>query len=291
MTLPAATIAEGVLGLEATHTANGFSLGCEKGAALPRVKLRRILGLHSKELEDAAMANTGRMGETPLPSLMRGKTVTYEGELQAASLPALRTLENSMRGAFQRDTQQTFTVAPPVARGGVSHSFVARILQCTLDDEQTRGPSSFLRYSRAFVLAVRQYDPRYYVTTEVEDTGNTPGSTATLANDGNAPTEPTFVFPGDDALDQVEVRNQTTGRELLFTGLLGLVESGDSLTIDFARREVYNEAGDDLSGRMDVAGSDWWDEGEPGIIPGSNVIWGGGTGTVSWDVSFHPANW
>jgi hypothetical protein len=290
MTLPAATIAEGVLGLEGIHTANSFALN--DLSTYPQAKLRRILGLHSKELDDASMPASGRVGEISLPSLQRGKTVTYEGELRATSLPSLRTIANDMRGAFQQDDTYTFVVAPPVARGGASHFFGARVLQLTLDDEQTRGPSSHQRYSRAFVLAVRQYDPRYYVSAQVSDTGNTPGSTATVVNDGTAPSEPTFNFPGDPALDQVEVRNQTTGRELLFTGLTGLVDTGETFRIDFGRREVYNvQTGDDLSGRMDVAGSDWWDEGEPGIIPGTNVIWGGGTGTVSWDVAFYPANW
>jgi hypothetical protein len=291
MTLAAATVAEGVLGLEGIHSANGFDLE-GRGSTMPRARLRAITGLHSKELEDSAMANTGRMGETSLPSLMRGKTVTYSGELEARTLPELRVLENSMRGAFQQDTVLTFTVAPPPARGGVSHSYTGRVLQLTLDDELRFGPTRIPSpHARAFVLAVKQYDPRYYVTTATSDTESA-GVATVLTNEGNAPTEPSFTVIGGASLDQADIRNQTTGKKLLFTGLLGLVPAGQSMVVDFANREVYNSVtGADLSGRMDVTLSDWWDEGTPGVVPGANSLIVLGTGTTSYTVTFKSANW
>jgi len=67
----------------------------------PRVKIREIGGLFGlSDGTDLVDAPTNRDGETPRRSRRRGKTITYEGLVEALSVPSWQQYAADLRSAF-----------------------------------------------------------------------------------------------------------------------------------------------------------------------------------------------
>jgi hypothetical protein len=79
----------------------------------------------------------------------------------------------------------------------------------------------------------------------------------------------------------VELRSNTITRKLTLLDL-----PAGALEVNFAERRITVD-GDDMSGKLDLDESDWWDARVPGLVPGANSV------QVShgpWTVSFHDAD-
>ena len=307
--LAPATLIEGVLGLEAFHTfaapgcpavtLNDRSTvavatlpdGTIQRDVLPRYKVRRITGLRSRpDADDTREPVRGGIGELVYPSLQRGKTVVYEGSVEALSLESLRAATTTLLAAFSNTSSEgTMTVSPPAGRGGVSWSYVARSLACDIDDVQDRGPRAVYRWARNFTLSVRQGDPRYY--TAGVNVGGASGATVGVTNLGTAPSEPVFTLAGPIAPPVTIERLGPDPRQLVFaTSIAWLaINAGKHLVVEFGRRpRAYSpEAGGDFAALLTFA-SNWWDEGVGGILPGAQDIKVTG---AAWAVAFNHASW
>lgn len=280
----ALTIAHGHPGLEVPHIWNG-GLTMNVRSARPWIKLNKITGGHSlSEIEDDRDNNTGRRGETPRPAYARGKTVVYEGVLLSKTLDAMRLTATQMRGAF-RDRNNEGTM---LLNGELDWFFRGRVMSFDMDDEQFTGWGSIFPFQRAFTLALRMSDGRYYYTVPHDDSaaGWASASVHLLTNEGIADTDPIFkvAIPGADATVTLENLSMPTSNgtaRLRFTHLpAGL------FTVDFNTR-FADVGGVDVSGKWDVAYSQWWDEEIEGMHPGDNnlKVTGG-----AWGVSFYHAS-
>src|SRR3954447_11985615 len=89
-----------VPGLNGTHTWNDDVVLNDR-TVWPRVKLNRIPGLHTlPELEDQRDLPVGAMGEIPRPSLTRGKSLVYEGTVEARTQVELEAFRSDLLQAF-----------------------------------------------------------------------------------------------------------------------------------------------------------------------------------------------
>jgi hypothetical protein len=291
-------LGDGVLGLEALHTwqaSEWYALTIGDLAANPRYKIDRISGLHSlPEGDDSRGNRTGQIGEVAYPSDIHGKTVVYEGRIQAKTLKALREATMDMRSAFSRRvTEGRMDVAPLDAYGTVDHYFHARAIQLDIDEEQLTGPRNLWPFQRRFILGLRMSDPRFYAPTLITDSGKPLGLTVTsYQNDGNAPTDPVFTIEGPVFGNIIIERTSPNPKQLRFTSLgEGEIPAGETVTVDFATRTATVTNGLVLMGHYDFALSDWWDPQEEGLMPGAQNIRVQASGTGTWGISYTSANW
>ncbi len=299
-----------VPGLEATHTWNGqVALNSNQGG-MPRFRLDRIGGLHSlPDIEDNREPAQGRIGERAWPSLFRGRTVTYEGRIFAATLNDLRVAESDLKAAFgtTAEGQMVINYAPGYAPGaGFAFFYHARCVQLEIPDEQAVAPYALpTPFQRPFVVALRMSDPRFYRSQlQTYNTGSlgtggiggiippiTPpivlvaaglGGSAVVTNGGNAPTDPVITLVPGGTTQGPNLTNQTIDKKLQFKDAL-TIEAGinGDIVIDFKQRTIQEIRGTgppiDLRYQLDIPNSTWWDEGVPGLVPGQNTIIYNGT--------------
>lgn len=289
-------IADGPLGLEATHTWGPLTTPLnDLDNGLPRIRVDRITGLHSlPDADDFRELRSARLGEVVYPGFARGKTVTYEGRLQAASLQSLRQLAHAMRAGFaERSTEQAMTISPHPGYGTQEWFYGARALALDIDEIQANGPWQWPQFERPFTLSLRMSDPRFFALPQLTSGPHASGATVTIANAGTAPSDP--AFSGTIAGTTITIENATVptdaGTAQLVIDVPALLV-GESIVIQFASRTItpiISGIPGDLLGYLDAAASDWWDEQIPGLVPGNNEVTV--TGISGWSCQHYPAGW
>lgn len=261
----------GVLGLEAVHEWNGsLRLNAPRDEGYPRYVLHRIGGLYSKADGDVTTDPLlGYRGERPRPSTDIGKTVVYEGEVQALSLLELRAGMRNLLAAFEDRAIGTMHVIPDAGwtDGGTEHYFTGTPTACDIDDVQEAAPTRMPSpYVRSFTVSIRQHDPRYY-----EVTSRTAGPTAatlTVTNGGSLPTDPVLTLTATaDVAGPWSISRSDPGTDPELAFVEDLVD-GDIVIVDFAAHTA-KRAGISLTLGPDPT---WWDTGVAGLRPGSNTI-------------------
>jgi hypothetical protein len=282
-------LTDGPLGLEATHVwtpgDGGAPIVLNDLTDKYGIRFDSMPGFRSlPEADNNAFPRTARMGETPLPSLVRGKTFTVNGRLRAQTMRLLRQMEWSMAAAFgERSLLGTWAAVPNPDYGDdtVFWQTNGRVLQYDPDEAlaaaKTALPSP---YQTPFLLGIRQTDPRWVWSDPVASPTNS--GMVTVTNEGNAPAELVATVAG--ASGTTTVFNDTITAQLKFVGL----PSG-TLVIDSGARTALIGT-DDALPFMDTLLSNWWDRGTPGLQPlVANTI--RQTGGSSIQVGFHHTAW
>jgi uncharacterized membrane protein YgcG len=113
-------------------------------ASFPRFKLNRIGGLASGgESGDRRDTRVRAQGEIPRRSFRGGKTITYEGLLQARSRRELREVEAQFRAAFDDQINEGLVLVVPhplYDASGDYRYFPAKALTCDIADEIAFSP-------------------------------------------------------------------------------------------------------------------------------------------------------
>jgi hypothetical protein len=254
------SIADGYPGLEAPITVNGVALNARPWATTGHVKLDRITGGYSlAEIEDQRTTRGGEAGEDPLPTTRIGRTIVYEARVRARTLAGLRQTHRALRQAVrERSAEQRF-----VLDGDPDWEFYARVMQCDSDDEQFTGNTHVWPFQRRVTLGLRLSDPRVYTVAE-ESTGAANGAGATVTNQGIT-----------DTLPRIELAAIAAGTDLIVTRPGYTLRFDDlpagAVVLNFKGRSVTVD-GIDVSGHLNVAASNWWDENAEGIPPGAHVV-------------------
>ena len=289
-----ASLADGPLGLEGRHTFNGITVNDIAGG-LPYLKADRITGLHDvADADDPRDQNADQIGETAYPTLLRGKTVVYNGRVMGRTLLEARALATALRAAASSRADMPLAISPHPDLGGPTLTAYGRPIACPIDDEQTLPPEALpTPYQRPFVLSFRLRDPRFFDLSAPDAAGaaaGTPaflGMTGPVAADGGAPGEPVFTVNGPTTA-AVVLRHLGMSLELAFLPALALA-GGDILTVDFLARQARVGA-TDVAGYVDWANSNWWDSDRIGLIPGiAQQVQVDGAG--AWTVSAYNAVW
>ena len=285
MALAPVTNAHGVPGLEGIHSWRGFSLNNYHAVPMAVAKLRKITGLHSRpDSDDNREPLKGHSGERVLPSQTRGKTVIYEGVLQAPTLDNLRQVAAGMRSAFGTTTAEDFIhVTVPPARGGVSWYGQARVIDFTMDEEQTFPQQALpTPWQRPFTITFRMSRGYWMSDPPQADSGVGNGTVLTRFNEGNFPADPIITFSGPAALVNVERIGGPEPRKLQFAELDDLAVA--RVQLDFGARTMWANTGADAGNRLVMAQSNWWDDGASGMRPGQNDI--RVAGVSSWELYY-----
>ena len=287
------TVAHGVLGLEGIHrlaapTDDYFDMNLRSG--WPRIELDRIAGLHAlPDADDNREATYAQHGEEIYASLVRGRTITYEGRVLARDLYSLRAHSLLLRRAASKGRlrEETITVRPHDAIGGNTHQYLARVLALEMDDEQIIGVDTMpTPYQRSFVLTVRMSDPRFYLAGVDITAGGASGATVTVTNPGTVASDPVFYFngptPGDLTIERLD---NLAYRKMVYED----VETTGQMRLDFSDRTFTRVSdGESFEHKRAFSESSWWDPENVGINPGTTQIKVTGGGT--WNVHFTPAN-
>lgn len=307
------TLAHGPLGVKGIHTWNAGVVLNDRTTTTrgPRVFIDKVTGLRKRpDADDLREPNVGRPGETPRRGFKRGKTLVYEGRLQAPSELELYALREQLVEAFQIDETGTMLIEPHADVGGPGWRYTAKVLDCDIDDSVVR-PATALPtpWEWPITLTVRMADARFYLDDAVDVASvAADGTVATVNQPGRADTDPTIVvtlpdtaFPIDVRIANTSVHNDNGADGIL---LFHLLPHTVSLVVNFAARTAVATLGIfeyDARSRLDVPGSTWWDEFVPGLAPGDNdvnaqvhrTIADGGAAVAggSWTATFRPATW
>lgn len=267
LVLPVAPAAPGVAGLEAIHVWDGLVTLNDRLNGYPRFRVDKIGGLFSKaDFEDVRDSSIGRLGELPRTTFLRGKTITYEGVMEAQSLSDLRSLQGQL-AAFMPVDERQMVISTRPELGATAYLFAARCVSLDGIEEQTAPPTRTTRgYERPFAIGLRLSDPRFYAV--AEETAVIPHDAApfTVTSAGNAPSDPVLELDGPFAT--ASVINETTSAHLDFHD----VASGHFLVVDFGQRTVMLDGATDARATLDLVASDWWDSGVHGLAPGPNAL-------------------
>jgi len=129
----------------------------------PRYRLTRISGLRSQgAAEDNKSPRIGGVGETPERSERRGKSVVYEGWVEAETLKQLREAEDLVIEAFADITaigrmDVYWHELNAEFKDETPKFYEAKCITCDIpDNQETKG------WKRRFVLGLWMYDPRHF---------------------------------------------------------------------------------------------------------------------------------
>lgn len=285
-------IGDGILGLEAIHTWDTYVDLNNISGGMPRVKLDKITGLHSlpDAVENGEKRNAG-IGDIVYPTMPGGKTIVYEGRLQAATLKSLRAFSNELKYRFADwFNERQMVVAPHEDYGEGFFTYYARVLDLDISEVQSRIPGAMpTAYQRDITLSLRQSNPRYYWH-EVETATGVSGGSDVFNNAGKAPTDPIISLAGpingDVVIERLTANPDTRTLTLLDVVLAG----GQHINVDFAQRSILRASdGLDYGGTLSFANSDWWDNDALGLHPGNTTV--KVTGAPSWTFTGYPAVW
>lgn len=281
-------IADGILGMEAVHSWSPWSgpaLAMNNLELTPRYMFTNITGLHDlPDADDHRSNRTGAIGELEHPSGVRGKTVVYEGVIQARNSQEMRAMANLMRASFkERSRSGTMTSIPHPSYGTVYFSYTARVTSLKIDDSNIVVNDGHPRsvYQRGFILTLRQADPRYYMPAHAVSVNGS--SVVNVTNVGTAHVDPLITVAG--ASNVVAIGR--SGGPLL---VMELPSGSHQLEFDFWKRTVTKDEGlTDMSAYLSVMNSTWWDALVEGIPEGNHDISLYGGDEIL--VQFTPASW
>lgn len=306
-----------ILGIEARHawTPAGASEPAvvlnkirEGGKVWPRYVLHRVTGLGSLgEPEDLRRARVGAIGEIAEPSLRRGRTVTYEGDVLARSLLELREAEQALRDAFASLEEGRMDVTPHPENGELSALvpvyFEARPLTCEIADVQESKD-----WRRPFVIALRQGDPRHFESDQDSHSAEITTTAVGEEFDGIIAVPDNARGPilalalpqnEKETLVKFALAPKPVGEERFVVLRIPKSWEGGRLTLDWYQRTITDENGNDRTAYLDSEGGSLWLTRPPASVGESRaalvVILAGeesaeepykATATLSWEKGY-----
>lgn len=285
-----------VPGSVALHTWRGLTLN--DMAAWPRYNVEHVDGLRSLADPEARQdPATGRDGEIARKAARRGKTITYRGTIEGIHPWELWSLRDDLLEAFNEINEVSrMDMVPHASVSGVlppdleapAVFFHARALTGDVSDEVEQVASG---WGVRFAIALRMLDARIYDSAEagpfdtsalavqtgislpvsapftIPAPGGSAGQVA-VVNEGRTAVDPVITLHGPGR--NPAVHNDTLGMSLLTKDLE--LPAGGTLVVDFKERVARLEGQTDASHKIDLASSDWWDEGVPGLGTGITIV-------------------
>lgn len=251
------SIASGVPGIEVAHYWNN-AVYLNDWKTSPRAHVRLTNISKARFVPEAHEPNQGRRGSYAYPTNVKSSVWTYTGEVLAKTLDELAVLRTALDSAFTNYSDMGIMYA----LGEVAWFYTARVQQIDIADEQTRGSSFRMPYSRSFSLSLLLLDPRAYTVlpgTHAQSAGN-----KDCYNAGSTDAPAVFTlngFAGGDLTGQ----NNTLGKTLTFKGL----PAGNVVVDCLEQKCTVN--GVDYSHKESVD-SNWWDENVECLRGGTNII-------------------
>lgn len=248
-------------------------------------EVTRVDGLAPPDRREESSDNPVGDGAFVFAQHSGARRIVFEGEIWGTLGPDLATKERSFRAAFGNGLASPVALTFPTPAGDTWRTLcLPRRSHFPIDELYHRGMA-------IWAVELVAPDPRLYSDT-LQSVTLSPGSeggvdfggpgqgldfggagqgidfggggAAELAiiNAGTTATLPTVRFIGPAT--NPRIRNMTTGLELK---LLGTIEAGDWIDLDFAARTILLNGSASRYGMLDVATSSWW-----AIAVGSNTL-------------------
>lgn len=261
-------------GVETVLSYNGLYLNIRDW--LDTYLITSIDGLNDADVRDSRELNPTAHGETAFNSYYGGRTIVITGRIRAFTLFKLRDLQSALRQAFNDLTESELIFTNPINPALSISIFCRKSQPIAMSETQSN-----YKFERDFQITLRASNPRFLSLISKSQSAFpvNPLAGAVCFNAGTFDAQPVYTLKGP--LTQAKVRNDTTGVELQFASP---ITSSETITIDVAKRLVYDANGVNVFNRLEVLLTQW-----PELIPGSNQILftgnpGGAaaTGTVVW---------
>lgn len=129
----------------------------------PRTRLDAITGWRDlPDMTDNRDPRTFGIGDALYPPRFAGKTLVYEGAIEAMDRLDFAALQHAMvTGYGDRDTEGVMTLTPWASPGGVVWTFSALVLALTFEKAPILSGNGVI-YEWPFVLTLRMSDPHFY---------------------------------------------------------------------------------------------------------------------------------
>lgn len=282
-----------ILGVEGIHTYRSFTMN--DLTEYPRAKVTAIPGLRSvPELTTTQDKATGRMGMIARRSDRVGKTVTYEGMLQAISLADLLQISDDMAGAFMTQDENQMVVAPhpddPNVATLPTRTFWARPISCDISAEYAETIKNHMKgWQTVFSVVMELSDPRLYHPTLNTLTDSSAPLSIAATNAGNTDTEAIITINGAN-IEDLLLKNTSfaVDKTLILDGMV-TGDNVDTIIIDSKRRRIRKGNGDNLMEFYDPT-STWWDLGQEFLKSGANVVTCSGTNVTDFQIEYYDAD-
>jgi chitodextrinase len=283
-------------GLNATHTwypaGGGPSVVFNPPPAgtLPRVRLAgEIAGWGNPPPgDDRRTTPVGRvLAERPLRSGRHGKTLTYQGVVEARNDLELRNVTGALARALGDPNMGEGRMVVEPWDGRPAVEYMARVTGYDCPEAYPSMSALGRRsrgFERGFTLQVHLSRGRMFATAWRQVNAVAGQTSLTVDVGGNAPTEPIIYLYQDVAA------TDSVGSRGLRLGFLTLPDA-NGVAIDFAARTIQKANGNiDRRGWLDRADASWWAGGQVGLIPGSYPVTRSGA-RGSWIVKWKDAWW
>lgn len=281
-----------ILGVEGVHTYRSFVMN--DLSADPRVRVDAIPGLRSvPELVTVSDKASGRMGTVSRRSDRGGKTLTYEGVLQATNLPDLLSLCDDMGAAFLTTDEHQMLVEPHAddpTVGLPTRTYWARPTSCDISSEYNETiRNRWKGWETVFSVILEMSDPRFYFETQNTLTDAVAPFSIGATNAGNCDTEAIITVNGANIEDLTLTNTSFANPKTLILDGMVAGDNVDQIIIDSKRRRIRKGNGDNLLEFFDPV-STWWDMGQEFLQSGANVITLSGTNVTDFKIEYFDAD-
>lgn len=249
-------------GIECVFSYNQFIFN--DTSVIDKIRVLKISGLDDAEIRDSREENPGSEGETAHDAFPGGRTMVFEGRVEAFSLKKLRDMQMAFRSAFVDLQEKPLYFLTGDA--STEHYIRCRKSQkLQWDDEQTNGNTFF----RPFQLTLRASNPRFFRNKNKVITMAHSESNKDIFNEGNFRTQPVIRLTGQ--MTDIEFRNESVvnpdGSFQTMKFKAGTtIPLNDYYEIDIAKNTIVNSAGVNKFNDLDYT-SDWLY-----LYPGVNQI-------------------
>ena len=136
---------------------------------IDKIRITKIDGLQDAEVRDSRDVNPADHGETPFEAWYGGRTITFEGRIEAFNVNKLRDMQQAFRFAFSglKENPLYFLKASAISYGGEDIRINCRKYSAIqMSEQQSNGSNLY----RDFQLTLRASKPWFESANEIEQT-------------------------------------------------------------------------------------------------------------------------
>ena len=245
----------GPQGVEAVFEYNGLYMNVRDW--IDTYLIVGVDGFGDADVRDSREVNPQQDGETFFDAFYGGRTIVLNGRIRAHHIHKLRDMQQILRQSFA-----DLSIERPLVIHGVSPAGTVMINCKKVQPIAMSEAQQNFMWQRDFQVSLRASNPRFLsllpVSYEIEVGEPVPIG---ILNVGSYFAQPVLTL--ENGIETPQMINDSTGQELK---LSGDVESGETVTIDFARRRMTNQTGLSVFDRL-APDSDW-----PELAPGNNLL-------------------
>lgn len=233
-------------GIDAVFEYNGFLFNDR--TTVDKIRVTGIDGLDDADVRDTREDNPVEDGETEFDSLYGGRTLVFNGRIEAFQRDKLRDMQQAFRTAFldiSRERPLHF-----LTNNASTHHYINCKKSSSIkwtEEQKTHGV-----YFRDFQLTLRASDARFLRNqkTSIDIDPDTDTNT-TLSNFGNFSSKPTITIFG--GMTDVEFNLEYSDTVLVFKLKDGVeIADGDFYKLDMRTRSIKNSDGDSVFNDVDT---------------------------------------